>query len=47
MTWVEKGVLKNLYYDQQYATRVKKDPTPATVNMSLVLEGSNRSRSSR
>ena len=41
VTWVEKGVLKNLYYDQQYAARVKKDPTPATVNMSLVLEGSN------
>jgi predicted Zn-dependent protease len=43
VTWVEKGVLKNLYYDQQYAARVKKDPTPATVNMSLVLEGSNQS----
>jgi predicted Zn-dependent protease len=42
VTWVEKGVLKNLYYDQQYATRMKKDPTPATVNMSLVLEGSNQ-----
>ena len=41
VTWVEKGVLKNLYYDQQYAARVKKEPTPATVNMSLVLEGSN------
>jgi predicted Zn-dependent protease len=39
VTWVEKGVLKNLYYDQQYAARVKKDPTPAAVNMSLVLEG--------
>jgi predicted Zn-dependent protease len=41
VTWVENGVLKNLYYDQQYAARVKKDPTPATTNMSLVLEGSN------
>jgi predicted Zn-dependent protease len=41
VTWVEKGVLKNLYYDQQYAARVKKDPTPATTNMSLVLEGTN------
>jgi predicted Zn-dependent protease len=39
VTWVEKGVLKNLYYDQQYAVRQKKDPTPAAVNMSLVLEG--------
>jgi len=43
VTWVEKGVLKNLYYDQQYATRQKKDPTPATVNMSLVLEGGTQS----
>jgi predicted Zn-dependent protease len=41
VTWVEKGVLKNLYYDQQYAERVKKEPTPATTNMSLVLEGTN------
>jgi predicted Zn-dependent protease len=41
VTWVEKGVLKNLYYDQQYAERVKKDATRATTNMSLVLEGSN------
>ncbi len=43
VTWVEKGVLKNLYYDQQYAARVKKEPTPATPNMSLVLEGSDQS----
>jgi predicted Zn-dependent protease len=43
VTWVEKGVLKNLYYDPQYAARVKKAPTPATPNMSLVLEGSDQS----
>ena len=43
VTWVEKGVLKNLYYDQQYAARVNKPATPATVNMSLVLDGSNQS----
>jgi predicted Zn-dependent protease len=43
VTWIEKGVLKNLYYDAQYAARVKKEPTPATTNMSLVLEGSNTS----
>src|SRR5829696_1924693 len=43
VTWVEKGVLKNLYYDQQYAARVNKPVTPATVNMSLVLEGSDQS----
>ena len=41
VTWVEKGVLKNLYYDRQWATRQKKDPTPATTGNSLVLEGSN------
>src|SRR3954466_4770793 len=39
VTWVENGVLKNLYYDQQYAARVKKEPTPAAPNMSLVLQG--------
>src|SRR5436190_7343904 len=42
VTWVEKGVLKNLYYDAQYAARAKKDPTPATPNMSLVLEGTSQ-----
>jgi len=41
VTWVEKGVLKNLYYDRQWAARQKKDPTPATTGNSLVLEGSN------
>jgi predicted Zn-dependent protease len=41
VTWVEKGVLKNLYYDRQWATRQKKDPTPASTNNNLVLEGSN------
>src|SRR3954451_25478617 len=43
VTWVEKGVLKNLYYDNQYAARARKEPTRATPNMSLVLEGSNQS----
>jgi predicted Zn-dependent protease len=43
VTWVDKGVLKNLYYDGQYATRAKKEPTRAAPNMSLVLEGSNQS----
>src|SRR3954466_13103688 len=43
VTWVEKGVLKSLYYDNQYAVRAKKEPTRATPNMSLVLEGSNQS----
>jgi predicted Zn-dependent protease len=43
VTWVEKGVLQNLYYNPQYAARQKKDPTPATTNMSLVLEGGTQS----
>jgi predicted Zn-dependent protease len=38
-TWVEKGVLKNLYYDAATARREKVDPTPANPSMSLVLEG--------
>ena len=41
VTWIEKGVLKNLYYDRQWATRQKKEPTPATTNNSLVMEGSD------
>ena len=40
VTWIEKGVLKNLYYDRQWARRQKKEPTPTSQNMSLVLEGS-------
>ena len=41
ITWIEKGVLKNLFYDQQWARRQKKEPTPTNTNMSLVMEGSN------
>lgn len=40
MTWVEKGVLKNLAYDRQWGRRQKRDPTPTSANQSLVLEGS-------
>src|SRR5262245_33616018 len=43
VTWIEKGVLKNVYYDAATARRQKVPPTPATTNMSLVLEGSNQS----
>jgi len=39
VTWVEKGVLKNLYYDRTWAERQKKAPTPASTNMSLVWQG--------
>jgi predicted Zn-dependent protease len=39
VTWIEKGVLKNVYYDAATARREKKEPSPATLNMSLVVEG--------
>jgi predicted Zn-dependent protease len=42
VTWIEKGVLKNVYYDPATARREKKEPSPATPNMSLVVEGSNQ-----
>jgi predicted Zn-dependent protease len=42
-TWIEKGVLKNLSYDRQWARRQKKDPTPTSPNQSLVMEGSKTS----
>jgi predicted Zn-dependent protease len=40
VTWIEKGVLKNLFYDRPWSHRHKKEPTPTTTNMSLVMEGS-------
>ena len=43
VTWVEKGVLKNLAYSGAYARRVKKEPTPAGINNSLVWEGTQQS----
>ena len=41
VTWIEKGVLKNLAYDRAWAKRQKKDPTPTSPNQSLVMEGSD------
>jgi len=43
VTWVDKGVLQNVYYDPSTAHRQKVPPTPATPNMSLVLEGGDQS----
>ncbi|MEO5895255.1 MAG: TldD/PmbA family protein [Vicinamibacterales bacterium] len=40
VTWVEKGVLKNLAYNAAYARRQKKPITPASMNTSLVMQGS-------
>lgn len=42
VTWVEKGVLKNVYYDPTTARRDKVAPSPAAPNMSLVLEGGSQ-----
>ncbi len=39
VTWIEKGVVKNLYYDRYWAQRQKKTPTATSPNMSLVMEG--------
>jgi predicted Zn-dependent protease len=43
VTWIEKGVLKNVYYDPQTARRQKVEPSPANPNMSLVVEGTTMS----
>ncbi len=37
VTWIEKGVVENLYYDRYWASQAGKEPTPAFGN--LVLEG--------
>ena len=41
VTWLGKGVLETLYYDRTWARRQKKEPTPASTNMSLVMDGTN------
>jgi predicted Zn-dependent protease len=43
VAWVEKGVLKNLAYNAAYARRQKKPVTPASVNNSLVMQGTEMS----
>jgi predicted Zn-dependent protease len=43
VTWVEKGVIKNLFYDRYWASRQKKEPTVTGTNMSLVMEGGTTS----
>ena len=42
ITWVEKGVLKNLSYDRQWAKRQNKPVTPTPVNSSLFMEGTEQ-----
>jgi predicted Zn-dependent protease len=41
ITWIEKGVLKNLAYDRQWAARQKKPVTPTPVGSNLVMEGTD------
>jgi predicted Zn-dependent protease len=41
MTWVEKGVVRNLFYDRYWGQRQKKEPSGTTPFMSLVMEGGN------
>ena len=42
VAWIEKGVLKNLYYDAATARRQKAEKSLATPAMSLVVDGSNQ-----
>jgi predicted Zn-dependent protease len=39
--WIEKGVVKNLYYDRYWADKAGKKPTPYPIN--LVLDGQDNS----
>jgi predicted Zn-dependent protease len=39
ITWVEKGVVKNLFNDRYWAQRQKREPTATTPQMSLVMDG--------
>jgi predicted Zn-dependent protease len=43
ITWVEKGVVKNLFYDRYWAQRQKREPTGTTPQMSLVMDGGTTS----
>ena len=41
VTWVEKGVVKNLFYDRYYAVKAGKEPTPPPSG--IMLEGGSKS----
>ncbi len=41
VTWIEKGVLRNLSYDRQWAARQKKPVTTTPFANNLVMEGTN------
>ena len=42
VTWIEKGVVKNLLYDRFWAQKQGKTPTAATPQMSLVMDGGDQ-----
>lgn len=35
MAWIDKGVVKNFYYDRYWASKAGKEPTPGTDNLTL------------
>jgi len=39
ITWIEKGVVKNLYYDRYWAKKQGKPFTPTSPQQSLVMDG--------
>src|SRR5215217_8178930 len=39
VTWIEKGVVKNLFYDRFWAKKQQKPFTPTSPQQSLVMEG--------
>ena len=41
LRWIDKGVVRNLYYDRYWARKAEKEPTPN--NGALILEGSETS----
>jgi predicted Zn-dependent protease len=43
ISWIERGVVRNLYYDRFWAEKAGKKPTPDTAN--LVLDGQDNSLS--
>lgn len=39
VTWIEKGVVKNLFYDRYWAKKQNKPDTPTSPQQSLVMDG--------
>ena len=39
ITWIDKGVVKNLFYTRFWASKQGKMPTPTSPDMSLVMDG--------